>query len=159
MSYAVGKFNAFERLDRLDDLLDELYCLISDQITHLLRRQTYSRILPRHLRTQAAGQLLNLRTGRDKVIEYQDLYRDYIVSVGVGSKDRVASSPASYVSYLTSVSKCLGVDITPSLLRTERDVQEIARKIARRGGKAERTINNYCSAMRRYVDMVAARRL
>lgn len=93
------------------------------------------------------------------MIQHQGDYLDFLEGRGVGSNDRVASSPASYISYLNSVSKCLGVDITPALLRTEKDVQEIARKIERQGTKAAATIRNYISAMRQYVAMVAAKRL
>lgn len=93
------------------------------------------------------------------MIQYHGDYLDFIADQGVGSNDRMASSPASYISYLNGVSKCLGVDITPALLRNERDVQEVARKIERQGTKAAGTIRNYISAMRQYVAMVAAKRL
>ena len=91
------------------------------------------------------------------MIQHEDLYIDFIGQRGVGSKDRVASSPASYVSYLRSVSRLLGSDITPEVLRSELDVRGIARRLD--GKKAPKTIRNYNSAMRQYVAMVEARRL
>lgn len=69
----------------------------------------------------------------------------------------MASSPASYVSYLNSVAKLTNSDVSPAVLRTERDVQSIARRIS--GKRADNTIRNYCSAMRQYVAMVEAKGL
>ena len=60
---------------------------------------------------------------------HNDLYLDYIFSRGVGSKDIAASSPASYVLYLNSVSKLLNSDITPQILRSEIDISNITRKL------------------------------
>ena len=91
------------------------------------------------------------------MIEHETLFLDFISHRGVGSKDVVASSPASYISYLNSVSKLIGSDIKPAILRTESDVRNIARNI--NGKKAENTIRNYCSAMRQYVAMVEAKGL
>jgi hypothetical protein len=81
--------------------------------------------------------------------EYQ--YRQWIVDRGVGQNDRVASSPDSYISYLNSVSESIGEDISPSLLSSEADVDKIANRIT---DKANNTIQNYKTAMRRYVEMV-----
>jgi hypothetical protein len=86
------------------------------------------------------------------LIEHESLFLAYIANRGVGSKDVVASSPASYVSYLNSVVKLIGRDITPTILRSELDVRNIARSIS--GKRKENTIRNYCSAMRQYVEMV-----
>ncbi len=91
------------------------------------------------------------------MIIYEDLYLDFISQRGVGSKDVVASSPASYVSYLRSVCQLIGADISPGTLRSEVDVRSIAKRIE--GKKAEKTIRNYCSAMRLYVAMVEAKKL
>jgi hypothetical protein len=81
-------------------------------------------------------------------------YIDWIVSRGVGENDRVASSPASYLSYLNKVSVLLGTDITPDILASEDDVLVIAKRI--NGTRAAATINNNKSAMRHYVAMVRA---
>ena len=86
------------------------------------------------------------------MIEHERLFLDFIALKGVGSKDVVASSPASYISYLTSVGKLIGRDITPAVLRTEKDVCDIASCII--GKRKENTIRNYRSAMRQYVSMV-----
>jgi len=91
------------------------------------------------------------------MILHESLYLDFISSRGVGSKDVVASSPASYISYLNSVAKLIGEDIKPTILRTEIDVNNIARKIS--GKRKENTIRNYCSAMRQYVAMVETKGL
>lgn len=91
------------------------------------------------------------------LIHHEGMFLDFITQRGVGSKDVVASSTASYISYLNGVAKLIGTDITPSLLRTEGDVRSIARSIS--GKRKENTIRNYCSAMRQYVAMVEAKGL
>ena len=91
------------------------------------------------------------------MIMHRELYLDAIVGRGVGSNDIVASSPASYVSYLNSVSKLIDSDITPQILRSEIDITNIARKL--KGKRAESTIRNYCSVMRQYVAMVGSKGL
>lgn len=85
------------------------------------------------------------------MIVNESQYRQWIVDHGVGKNDRVASSPDSYISYLNSVSRLIGEDISPSLLSSESDVEMIAAQIT---DKAARTIQNYKTAMRRYVEMV-----
>lgn len=89
------------------------------------------------------------------MIMHKDLYLDYISCRGVGTNDIVASSPASYVSYLNSVAKLINSDITPQILRSEIDIRNIARKL--KGRRAENTISNYCSAMRQYIAMVGSK--
>lgn len=91
------------------------------------------------------------------MIQHQELFLDFIVSQGVGAKDLVASSPKSYISYLNSVAKFIGSDVTPAILRTDSDVENIASRIS--GIRKESTIRNYCSAMRQYVAMVKSRGL
>jgi hypothetical protein len=91
------------------------------------------------------------------LIDHERQFLDFIASRGVGSKDVVASSPASYLSYLNSVSKLICKDITPMLLNNEHDVREIATSIS--GKRKESTIRNYCSAMRQYAAMVEAKGL
>lgn len=86
------------------------------------------------------------------MIVYKKQYYEWIQRQGVGAKDKIASSPDSYVSYLNSVSTLLVQDISPDILSTEADVLAIARKLE--GRKAEGTISNYKSAMRQYVAMV-----
>jgi hypothetical protein len=86
------------------------------------------------------------------LIEHETRYRAYIQKHGVGDNDLVASSPNSYVSYLRSVSRLLGVPIAPELLHCEDGVESIASRL--QGNRAKNTINNYKSAMRQYVAMV-----
>jgi hypothetical protein len=85
-------------------------------------------------------------------IQHEPRYREFIQFRGVGSNDVVAASVESYVSYLESVSRILGIPISPELLRGEDDVERIAERL--RGLRAEKTINNYKSAMRQYFAMV-----
>ena len=86
------------------------------------------------------------------MILYQERYLEFIQEKGVGKNDRVASSPESYASYLRGVARLLGGDITPDLLRTATDVEKVARALE--GQRKPETINNYKTAMRRYVEMV-----
>jgi hypothetical protein len=88
------------------------------------------------------------------MIVHEAAYYHWIQQRGVGVNDRVASSPKSYVSYLNSVSKLVGSDISPSLLSSEEDVLRIARFLD--GKRADATVRNYKSAMRQYVAMVEA---
>ena len=88
------------------------------------------------------------------MIHLKDKYYAWIKSHGVGSNDSVASSPDSYVSYLNSVSKLIGRDISPELLSTVEDVARIARSME--GRRSPKTITNYKSAMRQYLAMVRA---
>jgi hypothetical protein len=86
------------------------------------------------------------------MILHQDKYLDFIKKHGVGDNDRVASSTNSYLSYLRSVAKLTGNDISPELLKNNNDVNRIAGEL--KGKRAVATIRNYCSAMNRYVEMV-----
>lgn len=86
------------------------------------------------------------------VIEYKELYVRFITSRGVGSNDRVASSPKSYVSYLNGVSRLLNQDITAAMLRSEDDVSNVMRRLS--GKRKEATLRHYQTAMRQYAAMV-----
>lgn len=88
------------------------------------------------------------------MIQHINLYRDFIIEHGVGLNDHVASSPDSYILYLKSVSKLIGSDINPTILRSEADISNIARKLD--GLRKQKTIRNYCSAMRQYIAFVEA---
>ena len=84
------------------------------------------------------------------MIHYEKDYYKYIEAMGVGENDVVASSPDSYISYLNSVSKIIDSDITPGILKSEKDVLTIASQLY--GQRADNTVRNYCSAMRQYVN-------
>jgi len=86
------------------------------------------------------------------MIQHKDLYRNFIIECGVGSNDIVSSSPDSYISYLQSVSNLIGSDINPITLRSEADISNIARNLE--GMRKQKTIRNYCSAMRKYIAFV-----
>jgi uncharacterized protein YaaR (DUF327 family) len=75
----------------------------------------------------------------------------------VGENDSVASSPDSYVSYLTSVANLLGEQISPKLLFRDQDIESIAKRL--KGKRADKTIRNYMAAMKHYVAMVAEKGL
>ena len=88
------------------------------------------------------------------MIIHESSYRRWLAARGVGDRDRVASSPASYVSYLNSVSDLLGEDVSPTLVSNEADVQEILARLD--GLRSSNTIKNYGSALRQYAAMVQA---
>jgi hypothetical protein len=88
------------------------------------------------------------------MIKHESSYRRWLQQQGVGARDNVASSPASYVSYLNSTSKLIGKPISTEILSSEADVERIARQIA--GMRAPNTLRNYKSAMRQYVAMAKA---
>lgn len=86
------------------------------------------------------------------MIQHKDRYLKFLERRGVGSNDRVASSPDSYLAYLNGVSALTGADITPLTVRSEDDVRAILAEV--RGMRAEKTLSNYRSALRQYVAMV-----
>ena len=86
------------------------------------------------------------------MIQHEEHYLKYIERQGVGANDEVASSLKSYISYLNSVSRLLGEDISPVLLHSKEDIERIVNQL--QGAPAEKTIRNYASAMRQYVLMV-----
>jgi hypothetical protein len=86
------------------------------------------------------------------MIENEGKYKEWIISAGVGKKDKVASSIASYISYLNSVSNEIGQTISKRNLYNEECITVISAKLA--GKKSEKSISNYKSAMRQYVQMV-----
>lgn len=88
------------------------------------------------------------------MIQHENLYLEFITERGVGSNDHVASSPASYISYLRSVSNLIGSDINTAILRSETDISNITRRLE--GKRSPKTIRNYRSAMRQYVAFVEA---
>ena len=91
------------------------------------------------------------------MIEYQDQYLEFIRMRGVGKNDLVADSCKSYKSYLHSVSKLIGENISPDILKSEADIINIEREL--NGRRASRTIANYRSAMRQYIAFVESESL
>lgn len=87
------------------------------------------------------------------MILHQEKFEEYIRAEGVGQNDKVADSVRSYVSYLNGVSRHLGIEVSPSSLRSPDNIQNICMKLA--GKVSEKTINNYRSAMKQYIAMVA----
>lgn len=69
---------------------------------------------------------------------------------GLASADR-------YVKYLRDVAEVTGVVITPKSLRSDSDVAQLASAL--RSRYSPKSIENYRSVMRRYVEMVEARGL
>ena len=86
------------------------------------------------------------------MILHKELYLEFISKRGVGENDRVADSRLSYISYLNSVSRLIGRDIGPDILKAEADISRI--KVELDGQRAPSTISNYCSAMRQYIAFV-----
>ena len=86
------------------------------------------------------------------MIFHEQQYREYLAKVGVGKNDKIASSIESYVSYLRSVSKILSIDISPSTVADETDIQDIYQRLQKK--RSEKTISNYRSALRQYAQMV-----
>ena len=91
------------------------------------------------------------------MILHKELYLEFISKRGVGENDRVADSRLSYISYLNSVSRLIGRDIGPDILKSEADIINIEREL--NGRRASRTIANYRSAMRQYIAFVESESL
>ena len=88
------------------------------------------------------------------MIQYQEKYVAYIKANG--SNDKVADSCKSYISYLNSVQKHLGISISTSTLSTEVDIVNISEKLKKQTTLSDKTIKNYGSAMKQYVSLVAS---
>lgn len=69
---------------------------------------------------------------------------------------RLASADR-YVKFLYDISEASGLDISPQSLRTSDDIVAFASKLT--GGYSEKSVRNYKSVMRKYVDMVRDRGL
>ena len=80
-------------------------------------------------------------------------YLEWLINNGVGKKDKIASSPKSYISYLNSVSKLINDDISRKRLYDEQSLEKIVDQILI-NGKNIASIPKYKSAMRQYVKMV-----
>ena len=92
------------------------------------------------------------------MVEHKLKYQSFIKSKGVGANDKVADSVKSYVSYLESVSRHLNITISPRTLSSEIDIENISKKLKRKK-VAEKSIKNYGSAMRQYINLVKSRGL
>jgi hypothetical protein len=88
------------------------------------------------------------------MIIHESSYRLWLARRGVGDHDHVASSPASYVSYLNSVSNLIGEAVSPTLVFSDAAVQDILARLD--GLRSAKTITNYGSALRQYAAMVQA---
>jgi hypothetical protein len=86
------------------------------------------------------------------MIKNERKYLEWIKANGVGQNDQIASSTKSYISYLNTVSKLLGEDISESNLYNEKCVLQIAEKL--KGLRSEKSISNYKSALRQYSQMI-----
>lgn len=69
---------------------------------------------------------------------------------GLASADR-------YVAFLRDIAETTGTDITPTSLRSDQDIERLAATLYSR--YSEKSVENYRSVMRRYVDMVEERGL
>ncbi|KLN67220.1 hypothetical protein [Vibrio sp. VPAP30] len=88
------------------------------------------------------------------MFEHQKKYEAFIREQGVGQNDKVADSCKSYVSYLNGVEKHANIRINAKTLASENDISVIVVKLHESHEVSDRTIGNYVSAMRQYVNMV-----
>ncbi|MAD96103.1 MAG: hypothetical protein CMB99_02140 [Flavobacteriaceae bacterium] len=89
------------------------------------------------------------------MIKNEQKYLGWIEKNGVGKNDYVASSTKSYISYLNTVSKLIGEDISEKNLFDENCVNKIANKL--NGLRSPKSISNYKSALKQYAKMVQNR--
>ncbi|WP_172564251.1 site-specific integrase [Vibrio navarrensis] len=88
------------------------------------------------------------------MFEHQKKYEAFIREQGVGQNDKAADSCKSYVSYLNGVEKHANIRINSKTLASENDISAIVAKLHESHEISDRTIGNYVSAMRQYVNMV-----
>jgi len=86
------------------------------------------------------------------MIKNERKYLEWIKKNGVGSNDRIASSTKSYISYLNTVSKLIGEDISEKNIFNENCVEMISERL--KGLRSDKSISNYKSALRQYASMV-----
>lgn len=86
------------------------------------------------------------------MIKHKNLYYRFLIQNGVGKKDRVASSPDSYISYLNGLAKLLNTEISESLVKNKTDIDNII--IGLSGQKAEATLSHYKTALNQYLKFV-----
>lgn len=91
------------------------------------------------------------------MIDYEAQYLDWLKEQGVGDRDRVASSPASYCSYLRSAAGLAGIRISPVTVYDLESADRVAEAAVER--RAPGTVRNYRCALRQYAAMVQARRM
>ena len=77
--------------------------------------------------------------------------RDFLAHLGS------LASAERYVRFLRDVADAAGESITPRSLRSEGDVDRLAAML--RGRYSDKSVENYRSVLRRYVEMVEARGL
>ncbi|ENM5895785.1 hypothetical protein NTH50_003986 [Vibrio mimicus] len=85
---------------------------------------------------------------------FEKQYVQFLTDNGVGQNDKKSVSRKSYVSYINGVQKHLGIAIDESNLSSEEDVQNLMRKLKDANPVCNKTITNYGSAMRQYVEMI-----
>ena len=77
------------------------------------------------------------------MIQFQEKYECFLREHGVGINDQVADSVKSYISYLTSVSRKLSIDIGPQLFSSNLDIEELSNQLTKLGKVSGRIIRNY----------------
>ncbi|MDB4905992.1 MAG: hypothetical protein JWO05_776 [Gemmatimonadetes bacterium] len=82
------------------------------------------------------------------MVAHEAEFRQHLA--GLASTDR-------YVRFLRDISDAARRPITPQSLRTEADIESFTESLSQK--YSEKSIANYRSVMRRYVDMVGKRRL
>jgi hypothetical protein len=87
------------------------------------------------------------------VIHNQKKYEEFLKRNGVGQHDKVADSIKSYISYLNGVARHLNISINSSTLSSPEDIESLSVRLS--GKVSGRTIQNYRTAMRRYIEMLA----
>ncbi|EGR3150081.1 hypothetical protein C4D02_RS21645 [Vibrio parahaemolyticus] len=85
---------------------------------------------------------------------FEKQYVQFIAENGVGKNDKKSDSRKSYVSYINSVQKYLGIVIDEGNLSSEEDVQNLMKKLKESKLVSNKTTTNYGSAMRQYVAMI-----
>ena len=82
------------------------------------------------------------------MVSHEKEFRRFLA--GLPSADR-------YVKFLRDVAETAGTTVSPTTLRTDADIDAFAARLTAR--YSPKSVSNYRSVMRRYVEMVAALRL
>ena len=81
-------------------------------------------------------------------------FQEYITEDGVGRNDVVSDSHRSYLTYLKQTAKHTQLEINPDSLKSDSDINDFVNELKLSGKVSKKTVSNYTSAMKKYVEMV-----
>lgn len=88
------------------------------------------------------------------VVKNINKFKSFITKNGVGSNDVVSDSVRSYLTYIKQTAKHTQIEINSDSLNSSSDIDDFVQELKLSGKVSKKTITNYTSAMKQYVEMV-----